>query len=99
LISQHPLVRECSIRSNSPDAQAVQGHPSGIRLKAFIAPVQTGLSTKDLQGLAKVLRKWVEPQLPPAARPVSYEFGACIPRTAMGKEMDWNRSVDHHDVA
>ena len=91
LIAQHPLVRECSVRRDSIDAQEIQANLVGTRLKAFIAPVHPGLSTQDLKGLANELRKWVEPQLPPAARPVSYEFGISVPRTAMGKELDWHQ--------
>lgn len=75
-----PDVTEAQVR--------LQTGSEGDRLKAFVVP-RDGVDPGTLEDR---LRRRMEAEHAPAARPASYRFGAAIPRNAMGKVVDWPTS-------
>lgn len=73
----HPQVADAAVRLMAPD--------EGARLKAFVVPVPGA----DAQALCADLWCWTEARLAAPARPKAFTAGAQLPRSAMGKLVDW----------
>lgn len=74
----NPAVAAVAVRPMRPE--------EGERLKAFVVPA---MQTADLRALEADLRRFAAASLMPAERPGAYSFGPALPRTALGKLMDW----------
>lgn len=78
-LCQHPDVAEATVRLASTAADG--------RLKAFVVP---NASCTDSAQLADRLHDWLSERLTPAELPRTIRIGAELPRTALGKLMDWD---------
>lgn len=77
-LERHPHVAQAYVR------------PEGERIKAFVVPCP-GV---DPLVLEDTLRSLMDAEHAPAARPVSYTFGASLPRNALGKVTDWSNQME-----
>ena len=80
ILETHPKVSKAAVRLMRPD--------EGDRLKAFIVPVPD-LEPRAAQKLGEELMHWCGQRLSNAQCPRSFQTGASLPRTDMGKSMDW----------
>ncbi|WP_077531352.1 AMP-binding enzyme [Vreelandella utahensis] len=76
-LADHPDVADCAIRPFDTG--------SGLRLKAFVVPVEGA----DRDTLEQSLREWVNTHLTTPERPVRFDFGTALPRNELGKLSDW----------
>lgn len=77
VLAQHEGVRECSVRLMRPE--------EGERLKAFVVPA-SGWEEKKLR---PALQAFAHDLLSDAERPARYAFGKDLPRSPLGKPVDW----------
>lgn len=77
-IRTYPQVADCAVRLMRPE--------EGERLKAFVVLREGADPVAARAGLRELLRE----TLPPAERPGRIRFGAALPRTDLGKAMDWD---------
>ena len=77
LLADRPGVHAASVR--------LGGTEYGARLKAFIVP-EPGV---DPEALEIDLSAWSARHLPTVERPTAFTFGPNLPRSALGKPMDW----------
>ncbi|AFL73745.1 AMP-binding protein [Thiocystis violascens] len=78
-LREHPEVADALVRL----ASAGQGG----RLKAFVVP---GPACPDSERLPERLQRWLAERLTPAEQPRSITIGSQLPRSALGKPMDWD---------
>lgn len=76
-IRKLPEISDCAVRLMRPD--------EGTRLKAFIVPARM----EDVRELRHKLRRRLKTMLTAEECPVSFSFGASLPRNGMGKLADW----------
>ena len=76
---EHPEVRDASVR-----ALPTQW---GDRIKAFIVPANPAA---DHRSLHVALEEWITHRLPATHRPRALSFGTAIPKSALGKPIDWD---------
>jgi 4-coumarate--CoA ligase (photoactive yellow protein activation family) len=79
-IETHPRVSKAAVRLMRPD--------EGDRLKAFVVPVDDP-DPRSAENLGEDLMHWCAQKLAPAQCPRSFKMGPALPRTGMGKIMDW----------
>ena len=72
-----PHVADAAVRLMRPE--------EGSRLKAYIV-LEAGA---DADAVAHQLRIWMRSSLMAAERPTVLTFGASLPRSVMGKALDW----------
>jgi 4-coumarate--CoA ligase (photoactive yellow protein activation family) len=78
-IREHPEVADALVRLASDD--------QGGRLKAFVVP---GPACHDPGQLPARLHAWLAERLPAVERPRAITIGPQLPRSALGKPMDWD---------
>lgn len=77
-LANHPLVAACAVRPMRPE--------EGDRLKAFVVPKDPRIPRAELR---RELRDYLAQRLQPLELPRSFSFGETLPRSVMGKPMDW----------
>jgi 4-coumarate--CoA ligase len=77
-IAAHPEVAEAVVRLDVALPEP--------RLKAFVVPAPAA----DAARLPAALAAWCAARLTPPERPVRFDLGAALPRSAMGKDADWD---------
>lgn len=79
LIATHPEVAEALVRPS--------GAPPQQRLKAFVVP---GSACRDPDTLAERLHAWLAERLGAPERPCTIRIGTRLPRSVLGKPLDWD---------
>jgi 4-coumarate--CoA ligase (photoactive yellow protein activation family) len=77
-LANHPLVAACVVRPMRPE--------EGDRLKAFVVPKDSRIPTLELR---RELRDYLSQRVQPLELPRAFCFGEALPRSIMGKPMDW----------
>ena len=81
LLESHDAVAEVAVRSFF-----VGGDMARQRLKAFVVP----RVVSDLASLERSLRSHAAERMTTLEQPAAYAFGEALPRTPLGKLMDWS---------
>jgi Acyl-CoA synthetases (AMP-forming)/AMP-acid ligases II len=81
VIATHPDVQECAVRLMRPE--------EGVRLKAFIVPMQSITLEECHTSFGEPFRRWLQQQFSAPSCPKAFSFGQDLPRNDMGKLSDW----------
>lgn len=85
VIAAHPEVVDCAVR--------LDGAAASARLKALVVPrlsADAPIGEAETARLVAALRTWCSKRLSPPERPARIDLASVLPRTAMGKLMDWS---------
>lgn len=85
VILDHPDVQDCAVRTT--------GHGGDARLTAFLVAPQTGALGFDSRALIERVDAHCRARLTAVERPKSFQVGAALPRTAMGKLAGWREDA------
>lgn len=91
ILLQHPGVQDVAVRlmhdATHETPNTTPALPTSNRLKAFVVP---RADITDLRGLETALLVWAQQHLSSAEQPRSYRYGPNLPKSEMGKSMDWD---------